>query len=119
MPDKATRGQPIMFFADRQRAAPVLYLWPTPDRVYTFAYWRQKAFRDVGTMVDHLDIPVRFTNVLIAGVAYYLSLTRADVSPEVRATVKQAFAEETTEMLAEDRDRTPLSISIDLSGYYR
>ena len=42
IPNKLTEGRPIQMWIDRQRDAPVLNLWPVPDKndTYIIAYWR-------------------------------------------------------------------------------
>ena len=61
-------------------AYPQINIWPSPDQgtlaspYYYFVYWRLRRIVDAGTGVNVEDIPFRFQNCLIAGLASKLSL---------------------------------------------
>ena len=95
IPNKNATGRPIQVWVDRQSGAtypsggrpagtdpvtgvdhPQIYVYPAPDQsnYYTFVYWRMRRIQNSGTGVSTQDIPFRFLNCLIAGLAYYLSM---------------------------------------------
>lgn len=118
--NKAQAGDPSQAYVERNRDAPTLWLWPVPGRAnLQLVYWRIRLFRDVGGMLDGLDVPTRWTNILVAGVAWYLSLTSPETTAADRAEHKAAFDEEIAVISPEDRDRGPFEVQIDLSSYYR
>ena len=55
---------------------PCVTVWPTPDdsQTYTLVYWRMRRIDDAGNGVNTMDVPFRFLNCLVAGLAYYLAL---------------------------------------------
>jgi hypothetical protein len=55
---------------------PVLTLWPVPDtaQTYTLVYWRLRRIQDAGTGANTMDVPFRFLNCMVAGLAYMLSM---------------------------------------------
>jgi hypothetical protein len=55
---------------------PSVTVWPTPDdsQTYTLVYWRMRRIDDAGGGVNTMDVPFRFLNCLVAGLAYYLAL---------------------------------------------
>ena len=59
-----------------QQNLPCITVWPTPDnsQTYTFVYWRMRRIDDAGGGVNTMDVPFRFLNCLVAGLAYYLAL---------------------------------------------
>jgi hypothetical protein len=59
-----------------QQNLPCITVWPTPDnsQTYTFVYWRMRRIDDAGNGVNTMDVPFRFLNCLVAGLAYYLAL---------------------------------------------
>jgi hypothetical protein len=62
---------------NRQQPAPTITVWPTPDnsQTYTFVYWRLRRIQDAGAGGTYTqDIPFRFLNALVSGLAYYLSM---------------------------------------------
>ena len=77
IPNKLQQARPIQVYINRQAAAPQFTVWPTPDnsQTYTFVYWRLRRIQDAGAGGTYTqDIPFRFLNALVAGLAYYLSM---------------------------------------------
>ena len=55
---------------------PSVNVWPTPNspgNQYTFIYWRLRRIQDAGDGVNVQDIPFRFVNAMVAGLAFYLA----------------------------------------------
>ena len=70
-------GRPTEVWFDRQQAAPIANIWPLPDNsngVYNLVYWCLTRIDDPGAYTNTSDVPFRFLPVLIAGLAYYLSV---------------------------------------------
>ena len=77
IPNKLQQARPIQVYINRQAAAPQFTVWPTPDnsQTYTFVYWRLRRIQDAGAGGTYTqDIPFRFLNALVSGLAYYLSM---------------------------------------------
>jgi hypothetical protein len=121
LPDKTTQGFPTSVYIDRQRDAPLLYVWPVPNRAgYELRFWTIRKIRDIETMIDNVDTPVRWVPTLVAGVAWYMSMERRDIlTIQDRQELKAAFEEEFAEAAGEDRDNVPLHVAVDLSPYGR
>lgn len=105
IPNKKTEGRPVNIYIDKQRDAPVAYLWPTPDKVYTFAYQRIRRIEDTGAVGStNPDVPARFLPALVSGLAFQLS----QKYPEsfVRSSeLKQEYEYQWDLAQSEDRDR--------------
>lgn len=108
IPNKLTTGRPIQVYVDRKTTTPTITVWPLPQtsNTYTFVYWRLRRMQDAGSPATNtVDIPFRFYEALIAGVAYRLSLKKAPES----APMLKALADEAFDLAAaEDRDRAPI-----------
>lgn len=123
IPNKNARGRPIQVWVDRQSGAtypaggrpagtntttgvdhPKIHVWPTPDQssYYTFVYWRLRRIQDAGNGVQTQDIPFRFLNCMIAGLAYYLS---QKIAPERMDSLKAQYEEQWKYATEEDRDK--------------
>ena len=83
IPNKLTTGRPIQVYVDRKTTTPTITVWPLPQtsNTYTFVYWRLRRMQDAGSPATNtVDIPFRFYEALIAGVAYRLALKKAPES---------------------------------------
>jgi hypothetical protein len=105
--NKLTQGMPLQIYIDRQRDAPVLYLWPVPDntQTYTLSYWRLRRIQDVGnTGANTIDIPARFLPCLVSGLAYYIAMKRPEVTDRVMF-LKEQYEQQWALAADEDRDK--------------
>ena len=108
IPNKLQQARPIQVYINRQAAAPQFTVWPTPDnsQTYTFVYWRLRRIQDAGAGGTYTqDIPFRFLNALVAGLAYYLSM-KIPGAIERMQTLKQQYDEAWELASTEDRDKS-------------
>jgi len=124
IPNKLAQGRPIQVWVDRQSGAtypsggrpegtnpstgvdhPQIYVWPTPDQsnYYTFVYWRMRRVQDAGNGTTTQDIPFRFLNCMVAGLAYFLSMK---IAPDRMASLKAQYDEQWKYAAEEDRDKS-------------
>ena len=124
IPNKLAQGRPIQVWVDRQSGAtypsggrpegtnpstgvdhPQIYVWPTPDQsnYYTFVYWRMRRIQDAGNGTNTQDIPFRFLNCMVAGLAYFLSMK---IAPDRMASLKAQYDEQWKFAAEEDRDKS-------------
>jgi hypothetical protein len=124
IPNKNATGRPIQVWVNRQSGAtyppggqpngtntvtgvdhPKIYVYPAPDQsnYYTFVYWRLRRIQDAGNGVTTQDIPFRFLNCMIAGLAYYLSLK---IAPDRVGLLKEQYEEQWRFASEEDRDKS-------------
>ena len=88
---------------------PCVTVWPTPDdsQTYTLIYWRMRRIDDAGGGVNTMDVPFRFLNCLVAGLAYYLALKVPNAM--VRLDVLKSQYDEAWELAStEDRETAAL-----------
>ena len=121
IPNKNAQGRPIQVWINRQSGAdypvdgvayPQINVWPAPEQsnYYTFVYWRLRRIQDAGNGVTTQDIPYRFLPVMVAGLAYYLSLKIPDAL--TRTEMLKAMYDEAWQLAAdEDREKAPLRIA--------
>jgi hypothetical protein len=121
IPNKLAQGRPIQVWINRQSgqksgseaavaAHPQINVWPTPDQgtatnpYYVFYYWRMKRIYDAGNGVNAVEIPFRFTNALVAGLAYMLAMKLPGA--ETRVQLLKAMYDEAWDLAAgEDREK--------------
>lgn len=125
IPNKNATGRPIQVWVDRRSGAdypdglippgtvqkpPQINVYPAPDQgtaeapYYTFVYWRLRRIQDAGNGVNTQDIPFRFLNCMIAGLAYYLSL-KIPQAAERTMMLKEQYEEQWRFATQEDREK--------------
>ena len=115
IPNKLTEGRPVNLYIDKQRDAPIVYFWPTPDKAYTFVYQQIRRIEDTGAVGStNADVPARFLPALVSGLAYMISQKYPEAfvrSPELKAEYEFQW------QLAEQEDRDRASVHFVPGGY--
>ena len=122
IPNKLAQGRPIQVWVNRQSGQqvgsnvaipkyPQINVWPAPDQgttqqpYYIFYYWRMKRISDAGDGTNVIDIPVRFINCMVAGLAYMLSVKKPEVYPMRVQALKLMYDEAWDLAAGEDREK--------------
>ena len=122
IPNKLAQGRPIQVWIDRQSGQkvgsnaattknPQINVWPTPDQgttlqpYYVFYYWRLKRIYDAGTGTNVIDIPFRFQNCLVSGLAYMLAVKKPEIDPARVMALKAMYDEAWEWASTEDREK--------------
>jgi hypothetical protein len=122
IPNKLAQGRPIQVWINRQSGQttdllgatpsyPQINVWPAPDQgtqqnpYYVFYYWRLKRIYDAGNGVNVVDIPFRFQNCMVAGLAYMLAVKKPEVSPDRLMALKLMYDEAWELAASEDREK--------------
>ena len=120
IPDKLEQGRPNQYWVDRQRSAPVIYIYPTASSEFDsaqFVYWRVRRMTDTGIKgSNNYDIPALFLPAMVAGLAYYISLKKPEASQRV-PLLKQIYEEQFQLAAEENRVKVPFRL-IPLAEYY-
>lgn len=122
IPNKLAQGRPIQVWINRQSGQkvgselavsknPQINVWPAPDQgtaldpFYVFYYWRLKRIFDAGNGVNAVDIPFRFQNALVAGLAYMISIKLPNADPTRVQGLKMMYDEAWALASEEDREK--------------
>jgi hypothetical protein len=107
IPNKLATGRPIQVYIDRVSPTPTVNMWPVPDtaQTYTLVYWRLRRIQDAGTGANTMDVPFRFLNCMVAGLAYMISM-KVPGGLERVALLKQQYDEAWELAATEDRDKS-------------
>jgi hypothetical protein len=102
---------------------PCINVWPTPNPPgdqYTFVYYRLRRMQDAGDGGSfEQDMPFRLVNAAVAGLAYYLSMKKPEVSPDRIMMLKQDYEQQWDLASSEDRDKAPIRFVPRNMFYYR
>lgn len=120
IPNKTTQGRPVQVWINRQSGQnypagtgdynPQIVVWPTPDATqqWIFHYWRLRRLQDAGNGLNVQDIPFRFQEALVSGLAYKLALKQPDANPQRVVGLKQMYDEAWMLASEEDREKAPV-----------
>ena len=115
LPNKAQEGdRPFQYYFERT-ITPRLYIWQVPQAAgVTLFYHRMKIQEDAGDFTNSMDAPNRWMEAIAAGLAAKLAVKFA---PD-RLSFLQGLADGSYDRAAaEDREKVPLRITIDMQGY--
>lgn len=109
-PNKKLQGRPTVYYLDSQ-INPVFNIWPVPSSLYNcIAYTYKKMIQDVGAFTNALQIPQRFYQAMVNGLAYYLALKyNPSLAPNMLGEYEKSFAL----AAAEDAEIIPMRIYAD------
>lgn len=120
LPDKNVQGRPVQYWLDRQRTNCVMNVWPAPDAASIYRQMSMLATRhimDVGTLQQEVEVPQRWYEAVVWNLAQRLAI----ITPEVKLDMIKITAGMAQTALAqawaEERDRSPVNINIDISPY--
>lgn len=105
IPNKLTQARPIQIWIERLNT-PRFTVWPVPDNTqqYILVYWRLRRIQDAGNGVNTIDMPFRFYNAMVAGLAYYLALKVPDAVQRLDI-LKRQYDEAWELASGEDREK--------------
>lgn len=115
---KTTPGRSTVFWFDRT-ITPVLYPWPVPDSSgpYVFNYFACLQMQDANLPGGETpDIPYRWIDALVAGLAHRLARV---YSPQLESVRKTDAMEAWQVAATQDTENVDLVLSPNLGGYYR
>ena len=116
--NKLAPGRPTVISVRRQ-ISPYFLLWMVPPdgSDYQLVYWRLRRMASLGTGgTGAPEIPWRFTNAMIAGLAFYLALKSKDPNALQRLEMLKGEYNEQFQ-LASDEDRDRATYRFQPGGY--
>jgi hypothetical protein len=110
--NKPSQGRPVKYWLDKQRDAPVMYLWPVPDQAYSLIHYSLSRVEDSGSPASlTTDVPYRFLPALVAGLAYNVGIKRSNrVAPDKLMSLKADYEQQWDLAQSGDRDRSSFRI---------
>jgi hypothetical protein len=104
--NKSKPGRPNRYWIERLTGNNLINLHPVPNQTGTLKLWRLRRIQDAGSAASTVDMPFRFNEAMIAGVA----LRVAEKNPNLDTTRLQLLKERYNEAMilaqGEDRDRS-------------
>jgi hypothetical protein len=123
LPNKAFQNnRPLQFWFDRQVNNPIMHMWPVPNDAATvcqIVVWRQRYIMDVGTMTQDVEVPQRWLEAIVAGLAAKMALELVEVDVNLIPILDQKAAISLNIAQMEERDNSPMMIAPNISPYTR
>jgi len=113
-----TANQPFQFWFDRTIPQPTVYLWPTPsDPFVQMTVWYQRQIMDVGALTNELEVPQRWYEAVVFMLAHRMSLELPQVGMDRVQYLEKMADRYYSEAEAEERDKSPIYLSPNISPY--
>ena len=123
LPNKTFQSnRPLQFWFDRQVNNPIMHMWPVPNEAATvcqIVVWRQRYIMDVGTMTQDVEVPQRWLEAIVAGLAAKMALELVEVDVNMIPILDQKAASALYIAQMEERDNSPMMIAPNISPYTR
>jgi hypothetical protein len=115
-----TANQPFQFWFNRTIPVPELYLWPVPsDPFIQMTVWYSRQIMDVGSLTDELEIPQRWYEATVMMLAHRMSLELPGIQMDRIGYLEKMGMQYLMEAEQEERDKSPIYISPNISVYTR
>lgn len=123
LPNKQfTSNRPLQFWFDRQIPRPIMHLWPVPNEAAEtsqLVIWVKRYIMDVGTMRQQIEVPQRWYEAIVAGLASKLALEYLEVDPAMIPMLDQKAERALYIAEQEERDDSPVNIMPNIGMYTR
>ena len=123
LPNKAFQSnRPLQYWFDRQVNNPIMHMWPVPNLAATvcqIVVWRQRYIMDVGTMTQDVEVPQRWLEAIVSGLAAKMALELVEVDVSLIPILDQKAAIALNIAQMEERDNSPMMIAPNISPYTR
>jgi hypothetical protein len=113
IPNKTYQGLPNRFYFDRQITTPTLTFWNVPENdTDKIIYYRMRQLQDAGAGMNTADIPHRWQEALVSGLAAKLAEKYA---PEREQGMLAKSESKYKSAFQEDRERSPTTTRVKYS----
>ena len=112
IPNKGQTGRATQYTIKRDRDNPTIFIWPIPENsTDKLKVEKISELTDINkSATQNADVPKRFLPCLSAGLAFYMSMKRANVPPQKITFLKQNYEELLNRALMEDSEKASLYI---------
>lgn len=120
--NKVFPGRPATYWFQRARPQPKLNLWPAPNTMAENAQlvvWRHRHIMDVGTLAQEIEVPQRWMDAIVIGLAARLAQETPAVDPQMIPILDTKAMLALKEAWAGDNDGSPTFITPRIGCYTR
>ncbi len=113
-------NRPLQYWLDRQVRTPVMRMWPTPNAqaaTSQIVVWAHRHIMDVGDMTQEIEVPQRWYDAVVAGLAARLVVELPEADPQMIPILTTAAQTALIIAQGEERDNSTKRIAPDFSAY--
>ena len=115
-----TANQPFQFWFDRTVPKPSIYLWPVPsDTFVQMTLWYSRQVMDVGALTNELEIPQRWYEAVVSMLSHRMAMELPGVQVDRIGYLEKMADKFLFDAEQEERDRSPIFYSPNISVYTR
>lgn len=123
LPNKTFLSErPLQYWLDRQADRCVMHTWPVPsqgDGRYQLVVKSHRSIMDVGSMTQQVEVPNRWYEAVVAGLAAKVAREIEEVDPRAIPQLDGDASSALLTVSMENRDNSPVSINPGIAGYTR
>jgi hypothetical protein len=120
--NKVFPGRPNSFWFQRDLVQPVLNLWPAPNLAAEAAQlvvWRHRHIMDTSTLIQDVEVPQRWLEAIVAGLAAKVAQESPQVAVELIPLLEQKYVVARQIAFDGDNDGSPTFIQPAIGCYTR
>jgi hypothetical protein len=111
---------PTQYWEERVIPVPNLWMWPVPnDLAISMQVWYHRYIQDVISFTDQIEVPQRWYENILANLAARCAVESEKVNPQQTQLLMQMAASAEMTTTAEERDKSPMFLTPNISHYTR
>lgn len=118
--NKVFPGRPSSYYFQRDLPQPIVNLWPAPfaaSEQAQLVLWRHRQIMDTENLQQEVEVPQRWLEAIIDGLAARVAAETPSVDPQVMAVREQKAAMSIQRAWDGDNDGSPIQINPGISVY--
>lgn len=118
--NKVFPGRPSNYYFQRDLPEPVVNLWPAPFSAAEQAQlvlWRHRQIMDTANLQQDVEVPQRWLNAIVDGLAAEVAAETPQVDPQIMAVLEQKAAMSLQRAWDGDNDGSPIQINPGIGAY--
>lgn len=122
LPNKTFQGQPTEYWLNKERAKPVITLWPAPGdiaKLWNLVGYLQRQVMDVGTMAQEIECRQSDYLAIVARLAGDIALSDRDVDKDWVPLVLEQAEKEWKDLWDGESDDAPTMLTPNIGVYTR
>lgn len=118
--NKVFQGRPLTYWFQRDLPEPVLNLWPAPNAAaehQQLIIWRHRHIMDTQNLQQEVEVPQRWLEAIVAGLASRVGAETPQVDPALVGTLEQRWLTARQAAWDGDNDGSPTYINPGIGCY--